>query len=50
MEDNKAVFIELLQKTGRPGIENLIDYLKNSDFFEAPASTKYHLSCAGGLL
>lgn len=33
----------------RDGIENLLDYLLKSDFFIAPASSKYHLSCPGGL-
>ena len=34
----------------RPGAEQLLDYLENhSDFFEAPASTRYHLSYEGGL-
>ena len=29
--------------------ENIIKYLETSDFFTAPASTKYHNSCEGGL-
>lgn len=40
----------LLKSTGREGIDRLIDYLDNTDFYEAPASTKYHLSKEGGLL
>lgn len=45
----KDFIIEKLQKTERPGIENLINYLCESDFFTAPASTKYHGAYEGGL-
>jgi hypothetical protein len=41
--------IYLLQSTNRPGIDKVIEYLNNSDFFKAPASTKYHNSFEGGL-
>lgn len=34
----------------RPGIENLLKYLEETDFFEAPASTKYHGCYEGGLV
>ena len=34
----------------REGAENLLDYLQNTDFFTAPASTKFHSSFKGGLL
>ncbi|MCL2020116.1 MAG: hydrolase [Oscillospiraceae bacterium] len=34
----------------RPGASSLLDYLKNSDFFTAPASTRYHGSFEGGLV
>ncbi|HIT77390.1 MAG TPA: hydrolase [Candidatus Limihabitans stercoravium] len=33
----------------REGSEALLEYLKKSDFFTAPASTKFHLACEGGL-
>lgn len=47
----KEEFINLLKNTKREGIEDLIDYLENkTDFFKAPASTKYHLAKEGGLL
>ena len=39
----------LLEQTEREGIHDYIRYIKNSDFFEAPASTKYHRSYPGGL-
>lgn len=44
-------FVELLRTTNRDGIEELIRYLQEeTDFFTAPASTKYHGAFAGGLL
>lgn len=47
----KEEFINLLRSTNREGIENLIKFLEEkTDFFTAPASTKYHGSYEGGLL
>lgn len=46
----KEKFIELLRSTNRDGIENLINFLEKTDFFTAPASTKFHNSFEGGLL
>ena len=43
-------FIELLESTKREGIDKLIKFLKNTDFFTAPASTRFHGSYKGGLL
>ena len=44
-------FVELLRTTNMDGIEELIRYLQEeTDFFTAPASTKYHGAFAGGLL
>ena len=41
---------ELLYKTDYPGISSLLDYLEyDTDFFEAPASTKHHCAYTGGL-
>lgn len=37
-------------KAQRPGVDRLMEYIRKSDFYTAPASTKYHLSCEGGLL
>ena len=34
----------------RPGADKLMEYIRKSDFFTAPASTRFHLSCKGGLL
>lgn len=48
--DNKELFRELIAGVKREGIERLIDYIEKSDFFRAPASTKYHGAYEGGLL
>lgn len=46
----KAKILELLSSINREGMKELIDFLKyDSDYFTAPASTKYHLSCEAGL-
>ena len=34
----------------RPDAGKMMDYIRKSDFYTAPASTKYHLSVEGGLL
>ena len=47
--ENKDVIIEMLKSVNRPGIKELISYIESSDFFEAPASSKYHLAEEGGL-
>ena len=47
---NQARFEELLLSTQRKGISNLIEYLRKTDFYEAPASTRFHSSYEGGLL
>ena len=50
---NKERFIEIYKtKIHREGSEKLLEFLmsKNSDFFEAPASTRFHGSYEGGLL
>lgn len=47
----KQRFINILNYTFRPGIQSLLDWLENdTDFFNAPASTKYHDAFDGGLL
>ena len=43
-------FLAELQATQREGIENLIAWLRRGDLRIAPSSTKYHLSCPGGLV
>ena len=46
----KEEFIQLLKETNREGIDKLIEFLEHSDFFKAPASTRFHGSFEGGLL
>lgn len=51
MDANMERFETLLKMVERPGIENLLFYIKNeTDFFTAPASTLHHGACEGGLL
>lgn len=39
------------EKIHREGVENLMKYLeKDTDFYEAPASTRFHLCYIGGLI
>lgn len=47
--DNKATVIDMLSGVNRDGIKDLVSYLEETDFFTAPASTKYHRSYPGGL-
>ena len=50
-EQMKSRFIDLcLSNIDREGIKNLLAWLEKSDFYRAPASTKYHGSYEGGLL
>lgn len=48
--DNKVRFLELLNSVNREGIDKLCDFLEKSDFFDAPASSKFHSNFEGGLL
>ena len=48
-EEIKNKIIELLGSTERKGIDKVIKFLESSDFFEAPASTRYHGNYKGGL-
>ena len=50
-EANKQRFIGLCETLiKRDGISDLMKYLENSDFYTAPASTRFHLAEPGGLL
>lgn len=49
MEDIEQTIIDLLKSTERPGIDRVIEFLETSDYFTAPASTKYHSCYEGGL-
>lgn len=47
----KDRFIELYEMNiKRDGAMELLEYLKKTDFFDAPASTRFHLSRPGGLV
>lgn len=47
----KDRFIEIYnQNISRPGADKLLAWLETTDFFEAPASTRFHLSRPGGLV
>jgi hypothetical protein len=48
--DYKNIVANLLKSTNREGIENLIEYLDNSDYFVAPASSNFHGNIDGGLV
>lgn len=52
MAENKNIerFEQLLRSTNRDGIENLISFIQKSDFYTAPASTRFHSCHEGGLL
>lgn len=46
----KTEFIQLLQQTELEGMEKIVSNLERLGFFEAPASTRFHLSIPGGLV
>ena len=53
LQDKKEEFIRIYKEhITRPGAEKLLEYLcsEKSDFFTAPASTRYHGAYEGGLL
>ena len=51
IEENIERFEKLLKSVQRDGMDKLIRYIqKNTDFYKAPASTRFHLACEGGLL
>lgn len=47
----KDKFLDICKNTiKRDGIDDLLEWIEKSDFFVAPASTKYHGAYAGGLV
>ena len=46
----KEEFINLLKSTNREGMDDVINFLEKSDFFVAPASTRFHGNYEGGLM
>ncbi len=50
INENKEEFLNIARENiKREGLENLINWLVTTDFFEAPASSKFHLAEEGGL-
>ena len=50
LAENRERFLQILRdKVKRDGIEDLIAYLEDSDFFTAPSSTRFHGNYEGGL-
>ena len=51
--ENKAELIARFEaemaRVKRPGVDKLMDYIRKSDFYTAPASTKFHLSCTASM-
>ena len=51
MSDLKQEFIDIYTKNvERDGAKELLKWLETTDFFTAPASTKFHCACPEGLL
>lgn len=51
IQKNKERFLQICHNViKRPGMDKLLAWLERSDFYTAPASSKYHLSVEGGLL
>ena len=49
--DYKQKFIEYYQANiHREGADRLLEWLQTTDFFTAPASTRYHCACPAGLV
>lgn len=46
----KEKFLELLKTVNREGINDLIEFIQKTDFFKAPASTRFHGDYEGGLV
>ena len=52
IENNKGRFKDLvasIQRLSEEDVNNVLQYLDSTDFFTAPASTKYHGAYEGGL-
>lgn len=48
--DNKKYVVDALMSTKRPGMEDLIHYMEECGFFEAPCSSQFHLASKFGLV
>ena len=51
IQELKKRYLDICRTTiNREGLEDLLNWIEHSDFFIAPASSKYHGSYAGGLV
>ncbi len=46
-EEFKKIYLEKISRSGAP---ELLAWLNSTDFFTAPASTRFHCACPGGLV
>ena len=49
-QDKINLFESLLMSTKRTGMDKVIEYIRRTDFYNAPASAKYHSNYETGLL
>ena len=49
-QDKINLFDSLLMSTNRTGMDKVIEYIRRTDFYNAPASAKYHSNYETGLL
>ncbi|MFH1401030.1 MAG: HD domain-containing protein [Nanoarchaeota archaeon] len=47
--ENQRVITALLKEVDRKGVDGLVGWLRDSDYFTAPASTMFHGNVEGGL-
>lgn len=50
IEQNQEKVLLLLNSVKREGMQNLIDWLKTTDYFTAPAAQSHHSNFEGGLI
>lgn len=50
MQEKIKRFEELLSSVNREGIDRLLEFIRKSDFYTAPASTRFHSCHEGGLI
>lgn len=50
MREMREEFENLLRSTGRDGVEDCLTEIDELGFFDAPASTRFHLNYEGGLM
>lgn len=47
---SESKFLMYYNDIKRPGAKELLDFIRSTDFFTAPASTRYHGNYSGGLV